>query len=169
MLCDNCKKNIATTHIKKVVNNVVTEKHLCSHCAAEGGYLSGNSFVDMLASVFGETLMLNPASSVEKCSCCGSTFSDIVESGKAGCSECYKTFKDEFEQSLYRIHGKSTHIGKKPNEPYSATVSFNKTTKNKTVGDLKLELNEAISSENFEKAAELRDKIKELEGSVNNE
>ncbi len=168
MLCDKCKKNIATTHIHKDVNGVTEEIHLCSYCAAEDGYFNNNGIVDMLASMFGESLLLNPTATEMKCSCCGSTFGDIAKSGKAGCSECYKTFKKEFEPSLMRIHGKSKHIGKKPNRNSANTSCDTKETMENKLEMLKQELLEAINTENFEKAAKIRDKIKKIEGDKRN-
>jgi hypothetical protein len=38
MLCQNCERNEATTHIKKVVNGETAETHLCADCAAHLGY-----------------------------------------------------------------------------------------------------------------------------------
>ena len=38
MLCQNCGKNPATTHIKTIVNGKLTEYDLCSECAREMGY-----------------------------------------------------------------------------------------------------------------------------------
>ena len=38
MLCQNCKKNEATTHIKRVVNGEATESHLCHSCAQNSGF-----------------------------------------------------------------------------------------------------------------------------------
>ena len=38
MLCQNCGKNEATTHIKQVINGDTAERHLCSECAEHLGY-----------------------------------------------------------------------------------------------------------------------------------
>ena len=56
MLCDKCGKNNATTHIKQIINGVVTERNLCSSCAAEEGYskFPHGGLADMLASMFGD-------------------------------------------------------------------------------------------------------------------
>mgnify|MGYP002588164185 CR=1 FL=1 len=42
MLCQNCGKNEATTHIKQVINGDTAERHLCSECAEHLGY--GDAF-----------------------------------------------------------------------------------------------------------------------------
>ena len=35
MLCDCCKKNPATVYVRRTVNGVTTEAHLCEQCAQE--------------------------------------------------------------------------------------------------------------------------------------
>ena len=67
MLCDNCGKNNATTHIHSVVNGVLTEKNLCGYCAAKEGYgnFAGNGFAQMLASMFGDVLQPDNGTALE--------------------------------------------------------------------------------------------------------
>ena len=160
MLCEKCGKYNATTHIRRVVNGVVTEHNLCGYCAAEYGYtdIGGNSLTQMLASMLGSGSALNGVSQA-RCSCCGSTFSSIAESGKVGCPECYKTFYNELLPYLKRVHGSTRHIGKIPNRaPLAVKPQLD------TVESLRLKLNQLVREENYEQAAVVRDKIKELEG-----
>ncbi len=161
MLCEKCGKNNATTHIRSVVNGVVTEKNLCGYCAASEGYtnLQNNSLAQMLSSMFGDVLAVNSKAAAVRCSCCNATFSDIAESGKVGCPECYKTFYNELLPYLKRVHGSTKHAGKIPNRaPLAVTVSED------TVESLRLKLNQLVREENYEEAAVIRDKIKKLEG-----
>lgn len=160
MLCENCGKNTATTHIKRSVNGVFTEKHLCTECAAKLGYSVGFSdgFAEILSSMFGDTLPEKSAGSV-KCSCCNTAFSDIVKTGKMGCPECYNAFYEQLLPYLKRIHGNVNHIGKMPNSSPLA-VSNDETR----ILSLKRELNKLIVAEEFEKAAQIRDEIRKLEG-----
>ncbi len=157
MLCEQCKKNVATTHIHTVINGVVTEKNLCGYCAANLSFGS-NSIVNMIASMFGETLNLAPEISEVKCDCCGMTFSEIAEGGRAGCSKCYISFENQFLPLLQRIHGNTRHIGKVPDKEKDVKSGATE------LENLKAKLQEAISAENFEQAAILRDKIKLMEG-----
>ena len=161
MLCEKCKKNNATTHIRSVVNGVVTEKHLCGYCAANEGYddIKGNNLTKMLSSMFGDTLLGTSASQITRCECCGSSFADIAESGKCGCPECYKTFGNELMPYLKRVHGSIQHIGNIPNRaPLTVAVDT------ETVEGLRSKLNQLIREEIYEEAAVIRDKIKQLEG-----
>lgn len=161
MLCEKCGKNNATTHIRSVVNGVVTEKNLCAHCAAEEGYagFSGGGLTQMLASVFGDALTSKSALHSKRCKCCGAAFSDIAESGKAGCSECYTTFYEDLAPYLKRVHGATKHAGRVPNR-----APLTVTSKDDTVAALRMKLNGLIKEERFEEAAEVRDRIKQLEG-----
>lgn len=159
MLCEVCKKNTATTHIRTVVNGKAQERHLCAECAAKEGIGVGNIGLNsMLASMFGDALSLNPASAQTRCKCCGSTFSDIANGGKAGCPECYKTFYDEFLPYLKRVHGSVKHIGK------TLTAAPEEAPRSEdTLDGLKAKLKTLIAEEKFEQAAEVRDKIREME------
>lgn len=161
MLCEKCGKNNATTHIRSVINGVVHEKNLCSYCAASEGYnnLGHNSLTQMLASMFGDALAVGSASTTEHCPCCNATFSDIAETGKVGCAKCYETFYDELLPYLKRVHGATKHTGRIPNRA-PLTVA----PKEDTVEALRMKLSRLVSEENFEEAAIVRDKIKELEG-----
>lgn len=160
MLCEKCGKNNATTHIKSVVNGVVREINLCGYCAAKEGYsgLAHNSLAGMLASMFGDVTGFAPSVAAKKCSVCGSTFSDIAESGRVGCSECYKAFYEELLPYLKRVHGGTKHAGRVPNK-----APLMVKPKEITVDDLRLKLNELVREEKFEEAAVIRDKIKEME------
>lgn len=163
MLCENCKKNIATTHIKTSVNGTVTEMHLCSQCALKQGigdeFIMNSTFSDMLSSIFGDAAALSEKGSTKRCECCNSSFSDIVKTGKLGCSNCYETFFDELLPNLKRIHGSVKHIGKQVSTEDSNAEPFTA----ETADSLRKKLKEMIDAENYEEAAVLRDRIKALE------
>ena len=167
MLCENCMKNPATTHIRTIINGVVTEKNLCGYCAAKGGYSKfvNNSFASMLASMFGNELATGTIKET-RCDCCGTRFSDIAETGKMGCSECYKAFSDKLIPYLKRVHGTTEHIGKRPTETDTLPVPV---TTESRIEQLRGEMLKAVQAEEFEKAAKIRDEIKALEEGGNNE
>ena len=92
----------------------------------------------------------NPAVT-KVCTLCGATVNDIIRTGKIGCAKCYEIFQNELDQIIKSIHGNVTHTGRAPGELGKMNT-------------LKKELKEAINLQEFEKAAVLRDKIKNLEG-----
>lgn len=161
MLCQNCGKHEATTHIKRIVNGESTEAHLCADCAKSLGYSGafsdfGFSFSDMLSSLFEPAAIGALSNSVLRCEKCGSSFNDIVKSGKVGCSNCYETFYDKLMPSIERIHGRTRHEGKIANGSPAQK-------KNAKVEALKEQLQAAVNMQDYETAAKLRDEIKELE------
>lgn len=161
MLCQRCGKNTATTHIKTVINGKATEQNLCGYCAAKSGYsgFSGGSISNMLASMLGQSMQVKNTSAYRSCSCCGTTFANIAESGKVGCAECYKEFGDELRPYLKRIHGSIKHVGKAPGSK-ELVVKDDAVT----VSELKAKLASLVAAEKYEEAAVVRDEIKKLEG-----
>ncbi len=161
MLCQRCGQNTATTHIKTVINGTVTELNLCGYCAAKEGYtsLSNGSITNMLASMLGQTMKMGDKIPQKSCSCCGASFSEIAETGKAGCANCYTEFKSELLPYLKRIHGSVKHNGKTLGTKQLTVVN----DENELVS-LKAKLAELVAAEKYEEAAVIRDRIKEKEG-----
>ncbi len=155
MICQNCNKNEANMHLKRIINGRAAEVHLCSDCARALGYgeaFSGFGFG------FGGTLLdiLSKSENVSalRCHACGKSFEEIASDGKMGCAECYSVFYDKLKPSLNRLHGKTSYVGSKPGS--------NVETKNTKLQELKADLENAINEQNFELAATLRDEIKAI-------
>ncbi len=172
MLCQNCGKSQATTHIKRVVNGDTTEHHLCSQCAGELGYtdmFSGFaplSLSDFFSDFLGDFNKKAIGAKVLRCPRCGNSFNDIVRESRLGCAECYRTFYEKLQPSLERIHGRANHNGK--------TVAVNHAAqkqpdKQEQIATLKRQLQDAVDKQEFEQAAKLRDEIIALEGGNENE
>ncbi len=159
MICEHCRKRTATTHITESINGVTKRMDLCSFCASElgfSGYMDNMNIGNLLSSVF---LSDAPARREEKrCPVCKKGRSRIIENGKAGCAECYNVFRTELLSPIEKIHGKASHIGKRP------LVSDNSEVNDDELSRLSEELKEAIEKEDFEKAASIRDEIRELKG-----
>jgi protein arginine kinase activator len=171
MKCQKCGNKTADTHIKKVVNGEFVEYNLCSDCAKELGYSNmfesfaeefAGGFGTMLGSIFANAL---PArSQATRCEVCGTGYADIARTGMMGCANCYSIFADQLMPTIRRVHGNTTHCGK-----HSVFAKKEKTFEQEKpvenpVDELKAQLKIAIENQEFEKAAELRDKIKEMEG-----
>ncbi len=161
MLCEKCGKNTATTHIKTVINGKVTEMSLCGYCSAKEGYTDFHkgSLSALLSSMLATGVQNAGKIQSGRCSFCGATFAQIAESGKVGCANCYKDFKNELLPYFKRIHGSVQHSGKNP-----ISVKLATTSAKPTIQELKIRLAELVALEKFEEAAVLRDKIKEEEG-----
>lgn len=168
MLCQNCKKNEATTHIKRVLNGEATENHLCSSCAQNLGVGSffddfSLNMPDIFSHIFGDSAFALGESRLDRCEKCGCCFDDIIKSGSVGCADCYEKFFHKLQPSIQRIHGKAKHAGKIPKQTNQKTSPKEKTPEEK-IADLQKDMQKAIEEQNFEHAAIIRDEIKKMKG-----
>jgi protein arginine kinase activator len=169
MECQECHDRPAALHFTKIVNGKKTEFHICEKCAKEKGdfHAGSNSFSihnllsGLLDYEYPITESSNPAiqqSPSLKCSKCGMTYSQFAKSGKFGCEKCYDTFQSRLDPIFKRIHGgNTTHNGKIPGR------IGNGIHVRRQISDFKQELKHLIEKEEFEKAAEIRDKIRSLD------
>jgi protein arginine kinase activator len=161
MLCDVCGKNQATVHLTEILNDQMTELHLCEECAKQKSMAMEQQFglSDLLAGMADPDKQENEPESLKKIKCpnCGLTYADFKKIGRLGCSTCYDTFSRYLGPLLKRIHGSTQHTGKSP-------LKVSKILK-KEIGIqlLRNRLQKAIQSEAFEEAAKLRDQIREAE------
>lgn len=165
MLCDNCKEKEAAIHLQQVKDSSVTSLHLCHQCAAAKGIETGTGAVkfplsDFLASMGKDPFTRGPTEESDaKCDFCGATLKDFRETGRLGCPQCYDTFEVQLRDLLRRLHGSSQHVGKN----YLVVNSGDRDETPVEVSDLRSRLTHAIETENFELAAELRDRLRSLE------
>ena len=169
MLCQHCNHNEATTHVKSNINGKITEHWLCADCAKEMGY--GNMFSDFhsdFPSLLGSFFSALPErTGATRCPVCHSSYHDIAERGKVGCAMCYDIFFDELLPAIRNVHGNTSHTGKRPKLFHSPEdIKEEKTEKPENRAEkLRKELDEAVKAQNFERAAEIRDELKGMEGS----
>lgn len=166
MLCDNCKKRQATVRYEENINGDKKKVNLCAICSKELGILSHSFMDNMLFSFFDEPLSIGYEKvKEEKCNKCGYSFSDYAKTGLLGCDKCYNTFESKLTPILKKLHGKSYHVKEqkdKENIVEKIKMNNNSNTNSSEIDILKQKLNKAIEKEEYENAAEIRDKIKEL-------
>ena len=168
MLCDICHSREATIKFTQIVNLKKKEMNICSVCAEEKGF--ANPLVG-LQNLFGSMLSLNQLEEIEDitgeedeinlhCDVCGTTWQDFQKEGLLGCKDCYSVFNEKLKILLRRIHGSNKHIG---NRPANHRIIMEETDLKK----LTIELENAIQLEKFERAAILRDRIRDMEANIN--
>ena len=161
MLCDNCKERDAVVNLTSIVDNAITQLHLCEKCAAAKGV---ETTITMPQHPLGDILQAvqQQASDVTEdalsCTFCGSTSKDFKATGRLGCPHCYDAMENSLRELLRRLHGNSKHVGFK----YEPPVAF-LDSKPDTLHDLRDRLQRAVDSEQFELAAELRDRLRVIE------
>lgn len=162
--CERCKKAQATFHLTNIKPSTgeKVETHLCEACAIEEG------FVPKTATAQVEELLANLVASKSAgtklselvCDECGMSFIEFRQNGLLGCPRDYDVFRESLDSMIERAQdGATQHTGKSPRTRAQPST---------TAGDrrkLKKLLAEAVAAEDYERAAELRDRLRESEGS----
>ncbi|HEX7050069.1 MAG TPA: UvrB/UvrC motif-containing protein [Longimicrobiales bacterium] len=160
MRCDHCEQNEAVIHLTQIVNNQMSTFHLCEACAAEKGLDPGVQSQNLPLTGF--LAQLGHAASADSaaggCAFCGLTIEDFKKTGRLGCPHCYATFATHLRGLLRRLHGSTQHVGKiyLPPDPTEAQ-------RQERLTGLRRKLDRAVASEDFERAAQIRDQIRALE------
>lgn len=167
MLCDICNQNPATVHLTEIIDNKMTELHLCEECAQKKGAQMESHFglADLLAGLadMGGQFSKTQKETKIKCQRCGLTYEDFKKIGRLGCGECYSAFREALLPLLKRIHGSTQHCGKSPTKKTTKAVAVKVEKAKDELQEMKYKLQKAVGLEEFEEAAKLRDKIKEME------
>lgn len=155
--CDACGKAPGSVRVRRVSAGEEVDENLCHACARERGLESepGAGGSDLVS------LMLQSLNSMEGvggvCDGCGLTYSQFRETGRLGCAACYRSFLEDLRPLLRRIHGEIRHLGKVPRRTGSESDRSSRLRR------LNEDLERAIGAEEYERAAEIRDRIQELE------
>jgi protein arginine kinase activator len=161
MLCDNCKDRDAVVHLTSIVDNAVTQVHLCERCAAEKGV---ETTVALPTTPLGALIkaaqqqLPGPVRDGTACTVCGLTLREFRASGRLGCPACYGAFDQPLRDLLKRVHGDHTHAGRRYEPPLPEGAQ-----RQNSLLELRAALKRAIDAEQIEQAASLRDQIRGLE------
>ncbi|MBT8486980.1 MAG: hypothetical protein HKO59_09560 [Phycisphaerales bacterium] len=158
MKCDRCNKP-AVVHEVTVKDGVKTEMHLCEeHASAKGIALPDETPINQLLTQFVICKENRPARSRRiRCQTCGTAFASFRRSGLLGCSDCYGAFEEHLGPMIERAqNGGTSHAGKCPRRG-GATID-----QQLHIQRLFKELEDAVASEEYEKAAQLRDRLRDL-------
>ena len=151
----------AQTFTRRAIGSILAGMVSLGLCIA-----SAKSGLDMLAVVFCIAFLgsgayaliyLNYRLRHVRCPECGYDYSDFRNVGRFGCPECYRSFEAQLNPLLRHVHGSTQHAGKTPVRLGVRSASRQKILR------LKEELGRAIESEDYERAAELRDEIRNLD------
>lgn len=172
MLCEKCKIREANIQYTEIINGVQRDHHFCTQCAREmennpygtEGFEGEFPFAKFLSSLLGEvekSARNNQTSSIV-CPNCRTSYDEFISSSKFGCKECYEVFGILIADNIKQLQGSDIHKGKKPKymKAQSRVVHIDSVNE---VDELKRRLGIALEEEEYELAAEYRDKIKELE------
>lgn len=167
MYCERCKKNEASVHLTEIIKSVKSEIHLCEACAREIGLNSklssfSLSIPDILSFLDGDSP--DEAGEIRYCPSCSYTIADISAKNSLGCPGCYEFFSDEIEKIVRMIKPDFvSYHGRVPERRYLTVeasevdnVFFDNVD---DINKLRKKLDVALSNEDYETAAVIRDKM----------
>lgn len=169
LLCEECGSRPASVHVTKIVNNKKVEQYLCQECARAkwedmGIFIQPHlSLQNLLSGLLlgpGGAQLSAPSAVQLRCSNCGLPFREFARTGFLGCAQCYEQFDEQLRPIYKRIHGDVEHKGKFP------LRAGGRARVTREIDLLRRELQECIRREDYERAAQLRDRIKELQANL---
>ena len=163
MQCDCCHKKKASVFLTQIIKGEMQKVNLCEACSKEKGVTdpTGFALAELLMGL-GSQEEVESSPKERTCSNCNMPQSIFRKTGRLGCSKCYDTFADNLEHLLKAMHkgathaGRIQHTGKVPGYP-NLTPSVGG-----RLAELQEALSAAVSGEQYEEAARLRDEIKRL-------
>lgn len=163
MDCHHCGSAHAVVHLTQIVDKEMKTLHLCERCAAEQGLDTATvpenfPLTDLLSQMGRDERSSTDLLAIPSCSFCGLAFPEFKSTGRLGCPHCWSSFEIPLRSLLRRIHGGSQHLGKVYLSP-DPSVS----EREKRMESLQRKLHRAVELEDFERAAEIRDEIRNME------
>jgi len=167
MHCQRCKEQTATIHLTEINNGQRQETHLCEICAEQEGLAIKSQIPlnELLSTLLASQSSgkEQPVSEVaseneESCPSCGMTMGEFQKGRLLGCANDYEELGDSLEPIIEKNQGGHTaHKGKVPaNTPEDSK-------KQVKILQLRRELEDAVENEDYENAAQIRDRIEHLQ------
>jgi protein arginine kinase activator len=164
MKCEICGLRDAVIHIRQIQKSSVNELHICEECAQEKGLVqeeeSEISISNLLSGLLDNKEIAGAGDVVEACPNCGMKAAEFRKRGKFGCPACFQAFQKDIRSILSQMAGRTHHVGKLPKGQVAQAHA------EPDRDALNGKLREAIEREDYEAAAVLRDRIRELETDV---
>lgn len=179
MLCERCKIREANIQYTEVINGVKTEHHFCAQCAQELDFGAYSAIFDgefplakLLSGLLGGEA---PGGRQEKrqrivCPTCGMSYDEFVKDSCFGCADCYGVFDVLINENIKQLQGSDCHKGKHPVYQSSSVPEDleeapvpGHDSPEEELRSLNIRLRDAIRLEEYEIAAQCRDRIRELQ------
>ena len=169
MLCERCHAHPATVHMVQVVNGHRKEEHLCSECAEkehvfqkEQSFFGHGFFDSPLDHFFGGSmlghLLEDPFGTRTLEDQGGGQFIEVSPEKLPENESSYDRFKEAIRPSFQK--GKNEIPVNEPKAKEKADAP----AESRELQALRKELKSCVDREDFERACEVRDKIKAIEG-----
>jgi protein arginine kinase activator len=163
MKCERCNKT-ATVHETEIQSGKKIERHLCEQCAREAQAIPGKPHTPINELLTNFVLAHSGLTKETNTTCpqCGMNWAEFRQSGLLGCEHDYAFYDKDLTPLLQRAHeGATHHLGKVPTRKGGSSVPVKRQL---DVARLRKELARAVESEDYERAAKIRDQIRQAEG-----
>lgn len=168
MLCERCHKKMATMKYTEVVKGKAVLRNICEVCMeqlqadpAAGFETAGAPAANLIRA---RRTDAEETLSRRKCDNCGTPMREVTMTGRVGCEACYGAFRESIGLVVRGLHLGARHEGKRP-----LTASGHDDQRERLWGELRTQrsmLRSALKVENYEEAAQLRDRIRHLEDAL---
>ena len=138
--------------VTMIVNGKKAVRRICRQCI--GRMQRGDAYAAQMALLSS----FEPPEQEIYCPVCNTAWSDVLRRGYVGCPGCYQAFEEQLEPLLTQINGVSIQQPQELQEPHEEEDE-----KQRQIGKLREEMFSAVSAEEYERAAQLRDRIRILE------
>ena len=164
MKCQHCEKP-ATFHITELTDPSgplivhLCEEHARVYLSQESNDSPKNALAGMLAKQLKLEQTAESLAKLDKKTCpqCGISFAEFRQAGRLGCPYDYVFFQADLEPLLLNIHGAKVHRGKQPSRRSGSPDRQHQLIQQRR------EMQAAIQKEDYERAGQIRDIIKQLE------
>lgn len=159
MLCDGCKKREASVMLHMITNGQVATRSLCLHCARKAHGEMSQAFSTMGMQMEGLQGMVEQPEEEKLrlpemiCSTCRTAYESIDHDTVFGCASCYQAFHGKVIDYLSGLRGQPAEQA-----PHQAEIRVQIPLP--TLEELRARLEDALSVEDYEQAAQLRDQMK---------
>lgn len=182
MICSHCGKREVEVLIKQVINQEVHDLNLCRVCAEELGFISPDTPSITIS------FSLNEPDAAQKkktraaskdarerrydslrCEVCGMEYVEFRNTKLLGCGACYSAFRFPLGAYLQQEQGAESHwsgnsnmfeeIGVVAEHDARTDTAEEERERQDDIERLRSELADAVSREEYERAAELRDRL----------
>lgn len=158
-LCEICEKVEACVEVKHYEDGVLRELSLCAACAQQHGLNLPPNLADLLlettlqdvSAMADDAGVGRGADATRRCPSCGMRIADFRKTGRLGCPDCYTAWPDVLEPMLMGMHRSLVYKGPSPSVCTAAPV------------DLEQALQAAVAREDYEAAARLRDRMRDVQ------
>jgi protein arginine kinase activator len=185
MTCERCNQKSVSVFYRESIGGRERSLRLCGECA--DALEAAGELEDVSAAVAGMTAPRFPSEesrftlplrkptaangtspAAVPCPLCGSTAEELAATGRVGCAACYtlhgklrgELHGDLLESVIRAAHGRAEHTGR-----VSAGYRARRERETRLAG-MRQQLKEAVSREDYESAAGLRDSIRRLEAEL---